>query len=247
MGLVAALVVVSGCSSSDDSSVDLEVDSTEVDGMESSPATQLTTTIPNTTEPPTTNPTTTEAFTMTPSLAQEITDAYLNAGALLDAARADLGNLEARDSALEAWAGLEREFHTAVFSEIDSGVVNPYVIPGAAPVRVVESEPMILEDPPNSVTGVLSRAGEIGPAKSIAGFVVCESIPWFAVGVDEPQPAPGEVVTPEVLRYNAFAAVIEGEWKVFLLNQLVVNPQEGFLDGEPLAPVDDLAAPCVSS
>jgi hypothetical protein len=97
------------------------------------------------------------------------------------------------------------------------------------------------------VTGVLSRAGEIGPATSIAGFVVCENITWFPVWVDDPQPAPGELISPEVVRSNAFAAVIEGEWKVFLLDAIVLGEDGKFVSGEPLVPIDDLAAPCVSS
>lgn len=254
-GLIAALLSASACGNGGDSS-SVELDAAADESL-SPPVTEPTTTVPTTTAsaptvPSTSEPeaevtTTTEAFVMTPALAQEIEEAYLTASALLDAARADLGNLEAREAALAAWAGLEREFHTAVLSDIDRGGSNPYVIPGTAPVRVVESDPMILEDPPNTVTGVLSRAGEIGPAKSIAGFVVCESIPWFSVDVDGPEPAPGEVVTPEVVRYNAFAAVIEGQWKVFLLAQIMAEPLGGIVDGEPLVPVEDLAAPCASS
>ncbi len=54
-------------------------------------------------------------------------------------------------------------------------------------------------------------------------------------------------MTPEVIRYNVFAAVIEGQWKVFLLAQIMADPLGGIVDGEPLVPVVDLAAPCASS
>jgi hypothetical protein len=259
MGVVAALLVVAGCSSADDNSSSIESDATEDHGSDISPTSRLATTVPtttdpaptapSTTEPPTTSaaPTTNEAFTMTPALAQEIADAYLRAGELLDAARGDLSNLEAREAALAAWTGIEREWHTLLFDEIESGAANVFVSPDSAPVRVVESEPMLLDNPPSSVTGVLSRAGEIGPATSIAGFVVCENVTWFPVWVDDPQPAPGELISPEVVRSNAYAAVIEGEWKVFLLDPIVLDLDGTFASVEPLAPVDDPAAPCVSS
>ncbi len=140
-GLIAALLSASACANDGDSS-SVELDATAADGSLPPPPTEPTTTIPTTTasapsvqstsEPEAEVTTTTEAFAMTPALAEEIEDAYLTASALLDAAEPTSASRGA--SGTRRRAGLEREFHTAVLSDIDRGGSNPYVIPGTAPV-----------------------------------------------------------------------------------------------------------------